>query len=360
MVDDLLAEKPKSVFDVSPPREDDADVIFFTSGTTGQPKGVVLSHRANRLRTQASTDPTGVSATMFPQFHWGGWSFCHVAWYNGFEFALVDGGNAQSILETIDRRKVTSFYGIPAVWRRLFEADRTGFDLSSLREANTGTSATPTELLSQIADTFPGTSTWIGYGATEAGGLCRLSPQDLFRKPGSVGLPSHGLHVRFEDGELWVRSPQAFSGYYHNPEATNAAVVDGWYRTGDLVERDEDGYVWVVGRAKDMIRTGGETVAPAEVDVVLQRHPAFADAAVAGVPDVDWGEVITAFVVLRPNQSVDLAEVRRHCDGVLSSYKHPRRLITVEAIPRTGPTGQVQRRLLVEIAQSAMAAEGGA
>ena len=346
----LLEERPPSVVDTQEVRETDPDVIFFTSGTTGHPKGVVLSHRANRLRTQSSAETSATVMTMFPQFHWGGWSFCHNAWYGGHHYALVDGGNTTALLETMDRRRVTSFYGIPAVWRRIFEADRSGYDLTALQEANTGTSATPTELLETIAKTFPGTSTWIGYGATEAGGLCRLGPEDLFRKPGSVGLPSAGMHVRLVDGELWVRSPQAFSGYFQNPEATAAAVVDGWYRTGDLVERDDEGYVWVVGRVKDMIRTGGETVAPAEVDVVLQRHPGIADAAVAGVPDIDWGEVVTAFVVLRPGASIDIDSLRAHCGDRLAAYKHPRRLLVVDGIPRTGPTGQVQRRLLVEMA----------
>ena len=245
-----------------------------------------------------------------------------------------------------------SFYGIPAVWRRLLDADRSAYDLTSLQEADTGTSSTPPELLAAIAQAFPGTTTKIGYGATEAGGLCQLAPKDIFRKHGSVGLPAPGLHVRFEDDELWVKSPQAFLGYYDNEEATAQAVVDGWYRTGDLVERDDEGYMWVVGRVKDMIRTGGETVAPAEVDVVLNRHPALADGAVAGVPHVDWGEVVTAFVVLRPGRTVELDEVRAHCAAAsLSAYKHPRHLIVVDAIPRTGPTGQVQRRRLVEIAQ---------
>ena len=135
-------------------------------------------------------------------------------------------------------------------------------------------------------------------------------------------------------------------------------MVDRWYRTGDLVERDDEGYLWVVGRVKDMIRTGGETVAPPEVDVVLQRHPAVADGAVAGIPDDDWGEVVAAFIVLRPGHSLDLAEVRRHCGGTLAGYKHPRRLYLLDAIPRTGPTGQVQRRRLTEMALAAPQATG--
>ena len=354
-LDALLAERRPAV-ELPVVDEMDADVIFFTSGTTGAPKGVVLSHRSNRMRTSGATIGGGLigagpAGSMFPQFHWGGWAFVHNAWYGGDESALVDGGDTESILAAIDRRRVTRFYAIPAVWRRILEADRSAYDLTSLRQVNTGTSATPIELLTRLSEAFPDTTTSIGYGATEAGGLCILGPGDVRRKPGSVGLPSVGVHFRIVEGELWVRSAQTFSGYFRNPEATAAALVDGWYRTGDLVERDDEGYFWVVGRIKDMVRTGGETVAPAEVDAVLQRHPAVADAAVAGVPDDDWGEVVTAFVVVRPGRSVDLEGLREHCAATLASFKHPRRLLLVDAIPRTGPTGQVQRRRLVELAR---------
>jgi acyl-CoA synthetase (AMP-forming)/AMP-acid ligase II len=261
-ITELLAERAPEHVDWPEVHETDADVIFFTSGTTGQPKGVVLSHRANRLRTQVAMGRQGPLMSMFPQFHWGGWSFCHAAWFNGFEHVLADGGDTTSLLETLHRRRVASFYAIPAVWRRLLAADRSAYDLSSLREVDTGTSATPPELLAEIAAAFPGATTTIGYGATEAGGLCQLRPEDLHRKPGSVGLPVAGLFTRIVDDELWVKSPQAFTGYYRDPEATAAAVEDGWYKTGDLVERDDEGYLWVVGRVKDMIRTAGETVAP--------------------------------------------------------------------------------------------------
>jgi fatty-acyl-CoA synthase len=328
----------------------DPEVIFFTSGTTGQPKGCVLSHRSDWLRTQTQARTSGPMMSMFPQFHWGGWAFCHTAWYHGHEVALVDGGDTEALLRTMAERRVSTFYGIPAIWRRILEADRTGYDLGSLREANTGTSSTPAQLLRAIASAFPGTTTTIGYGATEAGGLCQLPAEDLFTKPGSVGLPMLGVSIRIEDDELWVRSSQEFLGYFRNPEATEQVFVDGWYRTGDLVAKDDDGYLWVVGRVKDMIRTGGESVAPAEVDLVIQRHPSVADAATAGVPDTDWGELVTAFIVLRPGQTVSLTELRSHCAEVLSAYKHPRRIVVLDAIPRTGPTGQVQRRQLVELA----------
>jgi fatty-acyl-CoA synthase len=121
---------------------------------------------------------------------------------------------------------------------------------------------------------------------------------------------------------------------------------DGWYRTGDLAERDEDGYYSIVGRAKDIIRTGGESVSPVEVDLVVQAHPAVLDGAVVGVPDEDWGEIVTAFVVLRPGSSLELGELRAFCEGRLAAFKHPRRLVVVGEIPRTGATRQVQRRLL--------------
>jgi acyl-CoA synthetase (AMP-forming)/AMP-acid ligase II len=207
--------------------------------------------------------------------------------------------------------------------------------------------------LSAIADAFPGTQTSITYGSTEAGGVCRLWPQDVQRKPGSVGPPALGSEVRLaEDGELLVRNPVLMNGYFRDPEATAAALVDGWFHTGDLAERDDEGYYSIVGRAREVIRTGGEAVAPVEVDDVLLAIPGVVDAGVAGVPDDNWGEVITAFVVLQPGRSLALAEVRRHCEGHLASYKHPRRLVVVEALPRTRATGQIQRATLVEWAQA--------
>lgn len=344
---ELLDEPDSGRPDVEPDiSENDPDVIFCTSGTTGTPKGVVLSHRSNRLRT-SSAGPAGVgpTLTMFPHFHWGGWSFLHNAWASRDEMVLAPAVDANTLLDQIERRRVVRFYSIPGIMRRILDSDLSGRDLTSLREANTGTSATPLDYLDEIAAAFPGVTTSIGYGATEAGGLATLAPVDLRRKPGSVGLPMHGLLTRFVDDELWVTTPAMALGYWRNPEA-DEAWVDGWYRTGDLVERDDEGYLYVVGRIKDLIRTGGEYVAPPEVDTVIQRHPAVADGAVAGIPDDDWGEVIAAFVVLADGASLTLEQLREHCSHDLSGHKQPRRLYIVDAIARTGPTGQVQRRHL--------------
>ena len=352
VIESLLGERSSGSLADGDVSENDPDVIFFTSGTTGAPKGVVLSQRSNWLRTASGLQGSRVSMSMFPQFHWAGWSFLHAAWFRSGEYVLEDGGDTDALLAAIQRRRVESFYAIPAVWRRILDGRYKEYDTSSLRHVDTGTSSTPPELLEELASAFPGAETKIGYGATEAGGICTLAHEDLARKPHSVGLPAPGMVVRDVEDELWVRSPYAFLGYYKSPELTAEAVVDGWYRTGDLVRRDEEGYVYVVGRLKEQIRTGGEFVAPVEVDAVIQRHPAVADAAVAGVPTADWGEVVTAFVVLQPGHTLGLDELRHHCESSLARFKVPRALRIVHEIPRTSSTGKVLRRQLVALAES--------
>jgi acyl-CoA synthetase (AMP-forming)/AMP-acid ligase II len=335
-------------------KENDTQVIFFTSGTTGEPKGCMLSHRVQRLRTWPFGWSTGPQVNMFPQFHMAGWNLPLGSWAAGDTVVYVPRPDSANLLAAIDRHRASQIYCIPAVWQRILQTDRSAYDLSSLRRTDTGTSATTPQLLRAIADAFPHAEISIAYGSTEAGRVCTLPPADIFRKPGSVGPTAPGVHVRLdESGELWCSSPWLFTGYFRNPEATASALSNGWYRTGELVERDSDGYYSIVGRAKDLVRTGGETVAPAEIDLILQRHPAVADAAVAGIPDPDWGEILAAFVVLKPGACLDLPALRRHCEEALTPHKHPRRLIIVGSIPRTGATGQVQRRRLIELAARA-------
>jgi acyl-CoA synthetase (AMP-forming)/AMP-acid ligase II len=349
---DLARSTATSGIDRAGPRETDGHVMYFTSGTTGRPKAIVLSHRTTMVRAlpALSPFPAGPLVSMFPLFHMAGWSSAINPWLCGDEVVLADGGDAEDLVRAIERRRAHSFYAIPAVWRRILDLDLAAFDLRSLRHADTGTSATTPDLLDGIHEALPRTTTTVTYGSTEAAGVCRLPFEDVRRKPGSVGPPVPGVFVRVEDGELRVRSPYLFDGYYRDAEATDAALVDGWYRTGELAEIDDEGYISIVGRVSDMIRSGGETIAPAEVDGVLLTHPAVLDAAVAGVPHDDWGEIVTAFVVVRPGASLGLPELQRHCAGRLARYKVPRRLVTVEAIPRTGATRQVQRRRLAATA----------
>jgi acyl-CoA synthetase (AMP-forming)/AMP-acid ligase II len=222
--------------------------------------------------------------------------------------------------------------------------------LASLRFADTGTSATPPELLAAMREAMPEACVRVFYGSTEAGNVATLEHHDVERKPGRVGVPSLHTELQIDDGgELLVRGPLLFDGYFDDGPATAEAFVDGWYRTGDRAERDAEGYVSITGRARDVIRSGGETVAPVEVEAVLATMPAVADVAVVGLPHADWGEVVGAVIVVAGGATVPtIEEVRAHCADRLAPFKHPRRLIVLDAIPRTPATGQVQRRLVVE------------
>jgi acyl-CoA synthetase (AMP-forming)/AMP-acid ligase II len=277
------------------------------------------------------------------------WTIGLGTWQAGNEVAFVSRPEPDQLLRTTAERRARRIYLIPAVWSRLLAADLGRYDLSSLREADTGTSATPPELLAAIREALPHTATRVMYGSTEAGPATMLGWDDLTRKPGSVGLPSPGVEIRVSsEGEVLVRSEFLMSGYFEDPGATEAALAGGWYRSGDAGVLDDEGYLSITGRLRDVIRTGGETVAPVEVEAVLAEHPAVAEVAVVGAPDATWGEVVCAVVVSRPGQRVELEDLRRHCEGRLASYKHPRRLALVDALPRTVSTGQVQRGLLVE------------
>jgi acyl-CoA synthetase (AMP-forming)/AMP-acid ligase II len=336
--------------------EDDPHVIFFTSGSTGRPKGVVLTHRVNYLRTHPGGifDPRGPMVCPFPLFHMAGWTISLQQWQARAPVIFVPADPA-AICEAVERYRATRVYGIPAVWRRVLGYLETPEgrerDLSSVRAADTGTSATPPELLDALRAALPSARVRVFYGSTEAGGVAALEHDDLDRKPGRCGLPSPFVQVRIDaTGELWVRGPFVFGGYFEDPAATAETIVDGWYRTGDLAELDDEGYLSIVGRARDVIRTGGETVAPSEVEIALASCPGVADVAVIGLPDVEWGEVVCAVVVCSDTAAPPtLDDVRAHCAGQLTSHKHPRRLVVLDAIPRTSPTNQVQRRLLVEM-----------
>jgi acyl-CoA synthetase (AMP-forming)/AMP-acid ligase II len=332
-------------------RESDPHVLFFTSGSTGRPKGVVLSHRANYLRSFHGVfrDTPERTVCMFPLFHMAAFTLALSAWQTRGEIAFVESASADEILDAVERRHANRLYCIPLVWNRILAADTSRWDLSSLLALDTGTSATPIELIRELKERFPGSVTRIYYGSTEVGSATTLPDADVLRKPGSVGPATPGVDLELTAaGEIRVRSAYLMDGYFDDDEATSAALRDGWFHTGDLGVLDDEGYLSIVGRLKELIRSGGESVAPAEVEAALADAPGVAELAIVGVPDAQWGEVVCAVVVAEPGQQVALSDLQRYCEGRIAGFKKPRRLALAEALPRTAATGQVQRTLLVE------------
>ena len=331
-------------------------VVFFTSGSTGRPKGAVLSHRVNLLRTHPGVqlEPRGAAVCMFPLFHMAGWTIGMQQWQARDTLVLPGATDAVSLGAAVAADRATRMNCIPLVWRRILDAlDAGEVDrgaLATLRFADTGTSATPLELLQRLRLAVPNATVRVFYGSTEAGNVLTLEPADFDAKPGSVGVPSIHTRVRLAaSGELEVTGPLLFDGYLDDPEATAAALVAGWYRTGDLAELDADGYLTIVGRANTLIRSGGESIVPAEVESVLRQHPGVADVAVVGLPDADYGELVVAVIIATGDGAVpDLAALREFAAERLAPFKLPRRVECVEQLPRTAATGQVQRHLVVE------------
>jgi len=341
-----------------PLRETDPHVVFFTSGSTGRSKGVVLSHRVNYLRSHPGSqlEPRGPNVCMYPLFHMGAWTIALTSWQHQAPVVFVPQADPVVLVDEIERWQATHFNAIPAVWRRILDLARedpsVAQRLSSLRITDSGTSATPPDLLLAIHELVPNATRRVFYGSTEAGAVCLLRDEDMEAKPGACGVPQHSCRTRLDPdtGELQVSGALLFDGYFDNPEATaDAQTDDGWFRTGDVAAIDDDGFYAIVGRVKDVIRTGGETVAPVEVELALADHPALVDVAVVGIPDPQWGEIVCAAVVVRDGADApDVEALRAHVGDRLARFKHPRMVVVVELVPRTPATRQVQRRLLIE------------
>jgi acyl-CoA synthetase (AMP-forming)/AMP-acid ligase II len=335
-----------------PVLDSDPHIIYLTSGSTGAPKGVLVSHRASWLRAApgGGTFTTGLRGRggvvcSFPLYHYGGWHYVMEAWQNRTAVHLIARADAGNIIDAVQRRRPSALYCIPAVWERLLEPEHKNADLRSLRHADTGTSGVAPDLVARMKERLPATTTTILYGSTEAGRMAALHDWDLGRKPHSVGIPAFpGALWTDEAGEVWIRSEALMSGYFDRPQETGEALVDGCYRSGDVGHLDDEGYLFLTGRRAELIRTGGEFVAPAEVEQALRDLPGVRDLAVVGVPDERWGEVVCAVLVLEPGTSPPSVEtIRAHAAGRLTSFKHPRQIACVDEIPRTAATGQIQR-----------------
>ena len=264
------------------------------AGAPVGPRRPLLSHQTNYLRTHpgALLEPRGAMVCPYPLFHMGAWTIALQQWQARDAVVLLRAAGAEEIVGAVERHRATRLNCVPAVWRRIIDqVAASGTDpLSSIRFADTGTSETPLDLLIAIEGMVPQAHLRVFYGSTESGSVAALDHADIRSKPGSCGPPAPGVSVRLgDDGELWVKSPVLFDGYLDDPDATAACLVDGWYRTGDLAEEDDEGYLSIVGRTGDLIRTGGEAVVPAEVEAVLAGLPSVAEVAVVGVPDPTWG-----------------------------------------------------------------------
>jgi fatty-acyl-CoA synthase len=338
-----LADEAVSLASVSPARQpgpsttvllgpapEDPLLLIYTSGTTGRPKGALLTH-ANCFWTNLSFDlatgvrPEDVVLQVLPQFHVGGWNVqALLAWWKGATVVLEREFEPARALRLIEEKRVTTMMGVPATY--LFMASDPSFeaaDLASLRLAVVGGAPMPQALL----ETWQrrGVELVEGYGLTEA------APNVLY-----AGKPYPHVDVSLsDDGELLVEGPNVFPGYWRNPDATaEAFTADGKLRTGDIAERDDEGNYRIKGRLKELVISGGENVYPAEVEAVLQEHPAVVEAAVVGRPDERWGEVCVAFVVLRGHATE--AQLIEHCRERLARFKVPKAVRFVESLPRSG------------------------
>jgi acyl-CoA synthetase (AMP-forming)/AMP-acid ligase II len=344
----------------------DPFAVFATSGTTGRPKGVQVTHRGRVLTMLFTALEWGIgpgqrTLGVAPVTHGAGFTFAFAAPTHGATAVLQRRFDPEQALGLVAAERVTSAFLVPThlqLVRSLGDAALEAVDLSSLRDVYVNAAPTPFALKRWVLDRLPGVALSEIYGSTEASVVTCLRHADQLRKPGSVGTPWFHTEVRLlgedgqvvgpgEIGELYSRSPLLMSGYLGDPEATAACTTpDGFVTAGDVARRDEEGYLSIVDRVTDLIVTGGFNVYPREVEDVLTTHPGVAGAAVAGVPDERSGESIAALVVAREG-GVDVDDLRRHCRSHLAGFKVPRIVRVVDALP-AGPTGKILKREIRE------------
>jgi long-chain acyl-CoA synthetase len=359
--DDLLEAEPTPLVDQA---DDDLAVLMFTSGTAGSPKAAMLSHgnlltnleqvQASPARAQQASD---ISFGVLPLFHIFGLNVVlGGALQAGGAVLLVERFDPTSAVEAIQKHGVTLMSGPPTMWAALADLpDANPEMLASVRLASSGASKLPDEVARRVEERL-GVDLAEGYGLTETSPVVSTA-SGLDAPLGSIGRPISGVEVRLVDadgddvligdsGEVWVRGPNVFRGYWNDPEATaNALTDDGWLRTGDLAVVDDDGYLFLVDRAKDLIIVSGFNVYPAEVEEVLVEHPAIDGAAVVGVDHPHSGEAVKAYVVVAEGASVEEDDVIEWCAANLARYKCPSKVMFVEELPQ-GLGGKLLRRAL--------------
>jgi acyl-CoA synthetase (AMP-forming)/AMP-acid ligase II len=346
---------------------DDVHRLMYTSGTTGRPKGVMITHANLAWKNLAHVIEFGVTSADLglacgPMYHVGALDLTTTTMIAAGATTIIHRVfEAPDVVDEIERSRITTVWLAPAMVNAIMGLpDIEKRDLSSVRLVIGGGEKMPIPLIERLQRTFP--SAWFAdaYGLTETvSGDTFLDKESTVTKVGSVGRPCLYLEVDVWDqdgaalppgerGEVVLRGPKVFKGYWRDAKATDAAFAGGWFHTGDIGVRDEDGYLYIVDRLKDMILSGGENVAGSEVERVLYEHGAVLEAAVVGRPDDRWGEVPIAFVVLRPSTTATSDELIEHCRGQLARFKVPKEIRFLEALPRN-PSGKVLKRELREV-----------
>jgi len=343
---------------------DDLLQIIYTSGTESRPKGAMLSHNAVLWQYQSCVidcawTPDTIAVHAMPLFHCAQLdAMIGPALFVGARNIITADPGATNVLSLLDAHKATSFFAPPTVWISLLRSpDMDRRDLGELVKGYYGASIMPVEVLREIRERLPALRLWNLYGQTEIAPVATiLFPEEHDTRLGSAGRPTVHVETRVVDdemrdvpagevGEIVHRSPQLINGYWNDAERTAESFAGGWFHSGDLGIADADGYITVVDRKKDMIKSGGENVASREVEEVLYQHPAVSETAVIGMPDPRWIEAVTAVIVLRDGHDVSEEEIGRHCAAHLSSFKTPKRIIFRSSLPRNA-SGKILKREL--------------
>lgn len=353
----------------APVTPDDTCIIMYTSGTTGRPKGAMLTHGNitwNALNVLVDTDLIADERALVcaPLFHTAGLNMLTLpVFLKGGTCVLVEAFDPDATFDLIERHRITFMFGVPTMFDQVARHPRwPEADLSSLRILTCGGSPVPTPLIAAYQER--GLNFLQGYGMTEAApGTLFLDAGHAVTKAGSAGVPHFFSDVRVvgpdlapvdvgETGEVVVRGPHVMPGYWGLPEETAASFADGWFRSGDAARVDEDGYVFIVDRIKDMIISGGENIYPAEIEDLLLAHPDIVECAVIGVPDDKWGEVPRAVVVPREGATVDPDEVLASLSGRLAKYKIPKSVVLAPELPRTASGKLLKSRVRTRYGKS--------
>nr|WP_245302157.1 long-chain fatty acid--CoA ligase [Symbiobacterium terraclitae] len=364
---DLLQESADGLQVPAVDPKEDLAVLLYTGGTTGVSKGVMLTHynitsNITQIREWLNLDESRHHTVLcaLPMFHsYGFTAAVNMGLAHGCTLILVPRFDPGDLLKTIAKYRPTLFPGVPTMYIGLLNhPDMAKYDLSSIELCVTGAAAMPVELLQKF-EQVTGATIMEGYGLTESSPVTHANPRVGTRKPGSVGLPYPCTDVRIVDletgadlppggeGEVLIRGPQVMKGYWNKPEETAETLKDGWLHTGDIGRMDEDGYLYIVDRKKDMIIAGGFNIYPREIDEVLYQHPAVLEACAVGVPDAYRGETVKAFVVLKPGAQATEQEILDFCRERLAAYKRPRSVEFLPELPKS-TVGKVLRRVLVE------------